>query len=72
MSYSTNISQSMNTPTPEPIPEKITLEFDPSKLPQQSQKDLEANATLQRCTRAELLARLIQKKLGNIFTVRAA
>jgi len=64
--------QSMSTPTPETNTEKITLEFDPTKLTPQSQKDLAANSTLQRCTRAELLARLIQKKLGNVFIVRAA
>lgn len=62
-----------NAPIPEPTAqETITLEITPAYLPPQSQKDLKANATLQRCTRAELLARLIQKKLGNVFTVRAA
>lgn len=65
----------MNTPTQthEADPtEKITLEIDLSKLPPQSQLDLKAHATLRRIAPKALLAELLQKKLGNVFTVRAA
>ena len=67
----------MSTPPTPPIPEaavqeKITLEITTSNLLPQSQKDLAANATLQRISKPELLAKLLQKKLGNVFTVRAA
>lgn len=61
------------SPTPEPPPsERITLEITPTALPEQSLRDLRANATLSRISEAELLARLIHKKLGGVFTVRAA
>ena len=65
----------MNTPTQnhEADPtEKITLELDMSNMPPQSKRDLAAHATLLRTTPKDLLAKLLQKKLGNVFTVRAA
>lgn len=64
----------MNTPPAheaEPT-EKITLELDMSNMPPESKRDLAAHATLQRTTPQDLLAKLLQKKLGNVFTVRAA
>lgn len=66
----------MSNPSTQPpestAPETITLEITPSNLPPQSKRDLKAHATLQRISEPELLARLIQKKLGGVFTVRAA
>lgn len=51
-------------------PEQFILEL--ASLPDQSKRDLTANAILQRIPEKELLARLIAKKLGGLFTVRAA
>lgn len=66
---STPETQPPSAPAPA---EKITLEFTPANLPPQSQRDLEAHATLLRTTPQQLLADLLQKKLGGLFTVRAA
>lgn len=59
----------MKDPQP-PLPEKFTLEL--SALPPQTEQDLRANATLRRITPQELLAQLITRKLGGMFTVKAA
>lgn len=48
----------------------LILEIDPKKLDEQTQRDLEANAQLQRITQPELLALLLTKRLGGIGTVR--
>lgn len=48
----------------------LILEIDPKKLDEQTQRDLEANAQLQRITQPELLAQLLTKRLGGLGTVR--
>lgn len=61
------------SPAADPAPaEKIILEISLADLPEQTQRDLTAHSTLGRCTKADLLARLLQKKFGPLFTVRAA
>ena len=66
----------MNNPSTqhtEPLaPETITLEITPTHLPPQTKRDLKAHATLKRISEDQLLAHLIEKKLGGLFTVRAA
>lgn len=47
----------------------IEVEIDPAELPEQTRKDLEANAQLSRKTPAQLLADIISKKLGDAFSV---
>lgn len=59
----------MSQPPPQ-LPEKFILEL--GALPPQTEQDLRANATLQRTTPQELLAKLLTKKLGGLFTIRAA
>lgn len=69
------MKDSTAAPTPEspatPL-ETITLEITASNLPEQSRRDLKAHSILRRIPESELLAELIGKKLGGIFTVRAA
>lgn len=52
--------------------ETIILQLDPAKLDEQTKRDLEANAQLKRKTPQQLLADIINKRLGDAFTVRAA
>lgn len=47
----------------------IEVEIDPAELPEQTRKDLEANAHLSRKTPGQLLADIISKKLGDAFSV---
>lgn len=58
----------MKKPTPK-TQETITLELSP--LPDQTQQDLIANATLRRIKPEDLIAQLVSKKLGGVFTVKA-
>lgn len=50
----------------------VIVKIDPSKLPEDTRLDLEANARLKRKTPAELLAEIISKRFGDVFTVTAA
>lgn len=59
------------SPTP-PLPEEITFAFDPKRLPEQVRRDLEANAQINRQSPVQRLAFLLQQKLGDAFTVKAA
>lgn len=49
---------------------QIEVFLDPNELPEQTRKDLEANAHLKRTTPAKLLADIIQKKLREPFIVK--
>lgn len=49
---------------------EVIVSFDPEKLPPGTRLDLKANARLRRCSEPELIARILENRLGGIFKVR--
>jgi len=67
-----NMSNSATHPPTADAPSDVTVvtvSFDPAKLPENIRRDLEANSQLSRIQPADLIARILNKRIGPVFSV---